>query len=453
MAKSKSVFVCQSCGQSAPKWLGRCPGCNGWNTMAEEKISLVREGAGGGLGSGAEPAAIGDVGSAGESRIKTGMEEFDRVLGGGMVPGGCVLVGGDPGIGKSTLLLQAMGRFSGKDRKVLYVSGEESPRQIKLRGERLGVIDGNLLVWSETSVERITEGIKGIKPSAIVIDSVQTLYCDELESSAGSVSQVREASSRLIGLAKTLEIPLFLIGHVTKDGSIAGPKVLEHMVDTVLYFEGKSGHIYRMLRAVKNRYGSVMEMGVFEMKGDGLAEVTNPSGVFLAERPEGASGSCVTPCLEGTRTFLVEIQALVSPSVFGVPRRTVVGVDYNKVMLLAAVLEKKAGITLSNHDIFVKVAGDLRIDEPSADMGIIASLTSNFLDKAVHQETCVFGEIGLAGEVRGVTQAGQRVREAAKLGFKRCVLPKGNAKGIKQDGVKLVGVKTVKEAIDAFFVQ
>ncbi|MFZ3072598.1 MAG: DNA repair protein RadA [Thermodesulfobacteriota bacterium] len=453
MAKSKSVFVCQSCGQSAPKWLGRCPGCNGWNTMAEEKLSKAREPVPGHIGSNVPPTGIADVASVGESRIKTGMEEFDRVLGGGMVPGGCVLVGGDPGIGKSTLLLQAMGKFSEKGGTVLYVSGEESMRQIKLRGERLGVTNGNLLVWPETSVERITGEIKEIRPSAIVIDSVQTLYCDELESSAGSVSQVRESSFRLIGLAKTLEIPLFLIGHVTKDGSIAGPKVLEHMVDTVLYFEGKSGHVYRMLRAVKNRYGSVMEMGVFEMKGDGLAEVTNPSGVFLAERPEGASGSCVTSCLEGTRTFLVEVQALVSPSVFGMPRRTVAGVDYNKVMLLAAVLEKKAGVTLSNHDIFVKVAGDLRIDEPSADMGIIASLTSNFFDKAVNQETVVFGEIGLAGEVRGVTQAEQRVREAAKLGFKRCVLPEGNAKGMKHGKVKLVGVKTVKEAIDAFFVQ
>lgn len=398
------------------------------------------------------PVAISMVSGGEESRVRSGLGELDRVLGGGMVPGGCVLVGGDPGIGKSTLLLQAMGIFAASGHKVLYVSGEESVRQIKLRAERLGAVSDNLLVWGETSVEAIAKKIAEIKPEALVIDSVQTLHTDTLDSSAGSVGQVRESSMRLISVAKSLDLPLFLIGHVTKDGAIAGPRVLEHMVDTVLYFEGETVHIYRILRAVKNRYGSAMEIGVFEMQEGGLREVDNPSEVFLAERPEGASGSSVLASIEGTRTLLVEVQALVSPALFGVPRRTVVGVDYNKVLLLSAVLEKKAGLLLANHDIFVKVAGGIRIDEPAADLAIVASLASNLLDKAVDSGTVVFGEVGLAGELRAVTRAESRVREAAKLGFKRCIMPKDSMKGQKAPrGMELVGVATIKEALDIIF--
>ncbi len=398
------------------------------------------------------PMAITAVGGGAESRVLIGLAEFDRVLGGGMVPGGCVLVGGDPGIGKSTLLLQAMGGFAKDGHKVLYVSGEESVRQIKLRAERLGALSENLLVWGETCTEVIAARVAELRPEALVIDSVQTLHSETLDSSAGSVSQVRESSMRLITVAKALDIPLFLVGHVTKDGAIAGPRVLEHMVDTVLYFEGESVHIYRILRAVKNRYGSAMEIGVFEMQESGLRQVDNPSEVFLAERPEGASGSCVLASIEGTRTLLVEVQALVSPALFGVPRRTVVGVDYNKVLLLSAVLEKKAAMILANHDIFVKVAGGIKINEPAADLAIVVSLVSNLLDKAVPPDIVVFGEVGLAGELRGVMRAESRVREAEKLGFKRCILPSDSLKGFKVPGdIELIGVSTIKEGLDKIF--
>lgn len=452
MAKVKVVYTCQECGYTAPKWLGRCPDCSQWNTIVEERrVEGKREGLHG-PDSATPPAPITAVGSAAEDRIKTGIGEFDRVLGGGLVPGMCVLVGGDPGIGKSTLLLQAMGGFSGEGHRVLYVSGEESVRQIRLRAQRLGVVDSNLFVWSEVSVENIIEAIKGTRPEVVVVDSIQTMYTGEVESSPGSVSQLREASLKLITTAKAMEIPLFLIGHVTKEGAIAGPRVLEHMVDTVLYFEGRTSYIYRILRAVKNRFGSVMEIGVFEMKESGLSEVKNPSEVFLQEMPEGATGSCVTASLEGTRTLLVEIQALLAKSFFGVPRRTVVGVDYNKVLLLIAVLERKAKIALSNHDIFVKVAGGMRTDEPAADLAILASIVSNYLEKPVGKRTVVFGEVGLAGEVRAVNQAGQRIKEAEKLGFGRCVLPRDNLKGADlPKGCEAVGVSTVKEAMDALF--
>ncbi|MEE9614888.1 MAG: DNA repair protein RadA [Thermodesulfobacteriota bacterium] len=453
MAKARSVYNCQSCGHSSHKWLGRCPECNSWNTFVEERV--FQDGKRRGLaavGSGAVPSPISSLSSAEEDRLSTGVGELDRVLGGGMVLGSATLIGGDPGIGKSTLLLQAMAGVVAGGRKVLYVSGEESPRQIRLRAGRLGISSENLLVWSETGVERVMETVKATAPAVVVIDSVQTLFTEALESSPGSVSQVREVSFRLIATCKALDIPLFLVGHVTKDGSIAGPRVLEHMVDTVLYFEGDASHVYRVLRAVKNRYGSVMEIGVFEMCEEGLREVLNPSEVFLAERPVGASGSCVVSSLEGTRTILVEVQALVSPALFGVPRRTVVGVDYNRVLLLAAVLEKKAGITLANHDIFLKVAGGIRLDEPSIDLGVVVSLTSNFLDKAVDQRAVVFGEVGLAGEVRAIMHVLPRIKEAEKLGFTKCVLPRGNLKGLGKAGtMELIGVSTVKEAIDALF--
>lgn len=453
MAKSRTVYSCQSCGHSSIKWLGKCPDCGGWNTFVEERV--VEDKRKGGLavsGPPSSPTPISNLNMAEEDRVRTGMQELDRVLGGGLVPGSAVLIGGDPGIGKSTLLLQAMGKLAASGLKVLYISGEESMRQIRLRAERLGSLHDNLLVYAETSLERIVDAVKSSKPDIIVIDSVQTVYTEALESSPGSVSQVREVSARLIYHAKSLEVPIFLVGHVTKDGSIAGPKVLEHMVDTVLYFEGERGHVFRILRAVKNRFGSVMEIGVFEMKESGLEEVSNPSEIFLAERPEGASGSAVVSSLEGTRTILVEVQSLVCPTLFGMPRRTVVGVDINKVILLAAVLEKKAGISLANHDIFLKVAGGIRLDEPAIDLGVLASISSNYLDKPIEQRTVIFGEVGLAGEIRAINQVEPRVKEAGKLGFKRCILPKDNLKGLKRTpDMELIGVSEVKEAIEKFF--
>lgn len=452
MAKNRTIYSCQGCGNSSHKWLGKCPECGGWNTFVEEKVEPEPKRSVLVPGASFAPQPISALNMAEEDRIRTGISELDRVLGGGMVPGSAVLIGGDPGIGKSTLLLQAMGAHAAAGRKVLYVTGEESIRQIRLRGERLGALSENLLVYSETCVEKIMEAIKETKPGVVVIDSVQTVFSEAFESSPGSVSQVREVSARLIATAKTLEVPIFLVGHVTKDGAIAGPKVLEHMVDTVLYFEGERGHAFRILRAVKNRFGSVMEIGVFEMKEEGLEEVSNPSEIFLAERPLDASGSAVVSSLEGTRTILVEVQSLVCQTLFGVPRRTVVGVDYNKVMLLAAVLEKKAGMALANHDIFIKVAGGMKLEEPAIDLGVLASITSNFLDKPIEHRTVIFGEVGLAGEVRAISQVEPRIREAEKLGFKRCIMPKDNLKGSKKSGgMKLDGVSTIKEAIGKFF--
>ncbi len=451
MAKVKTIYSCQSCGSQAHKWLGRCPDCGGWNSFVEERVEQAPKGRYM-SGSSSAPHPITQLDMKEEDRIPTGITELDRVLGHGMVPGSTVLIGGEPGIGKSTLLLQAMGALARLNRKVLYVTGEESMRQIRLRAERLGAVSDNLIVFSETSVERVLGVIKELAPDVIVIDSIQTIYSEALDSSPGSVSQVREASHRLITVAKAMEAPLFLVGHVTKDGAIAGPKVLEHMVDTVLYFEGDRGHLFRILRAVKNRFGSIMEIGVFEMRQNGLCEVLNPSETFLAERPEGASGSAVVSSLEGTRTILVEVQSLVCPTLFGMPRRTVAGVDYNKVILIAAVLEKKAGMALANHDIFIKVAGGMRLDEPAVDLGVAASIASNFLDKPVDPKTVIIGELGLAGEVRAVNQVESRIKEAAKLGFGRCILPKDNLKGLPvPKGMTLFGVKSVREAIDAMF--
>lgn len=432
--------------------MGRCPECGSWNSFVEERVEPVKPGRFAGTAEPARPMPISALDTTAEYRVSTGIGELDRVLGGGMVPGSAVLIGGDPGIGKSTLLLQAMGRYAAAGSKVLYVTGEESMRQIRLRGERTGVVSSNLIVYAETSVERIINAMKETAPSVVVIDSVQTLFSDMLESAPGSVSQVRETSSRLVQSAKAAEVPIFLVGHVTKDGAIAGPKVLEHMVDTVLYFEGDRSHAFRILRAVKNRFGSVMEIGVFEMKESGLEEVANPSEIFLADRPEGASGSAVVASLEGTRTILVEVQSLVCATLFGMPRRTVVGVDYNKVMLLAAVLEKKAGITLANHDIFLKVAGGMRLDEPAVDLGVLASIASNYLDKPIEAKTVIFGEVGLAGEIRAISQAEPRIKEAHKLGFRRIILPRDNLKGVRKPAdMDLVGVSLITEAIEKFF--
>lgn len=452
MAREKTTYSCQGCGNTSYKWLGKCPDCGGWNTFLEEKAAPRRKSDPRRPESSARPEPIDALSITEEDRVQTGIAEFDRVLGGGIVPGSAILIGGDPGIGKSTILLQAMSALAGKGLKVLYVTGEESSRQIRLRGERLGAVSGDLFVYPETSLERIIEAFKEIRPAAVVVDSVQTIYSEALESSPGSVSQVREISARLTALAKSMEVPVFLVGHVTKEGAIAGPKVLEHMVDTVLYFEGERGHAFRILRAVKNRFGSVMEIGVFEMKEEGLREVSNPSEVFLAERPEGASGSAVVSSLEGTRTILVEVQSLVCPTLFGMPRRTVVGVDYNKVMLLAAVLEKKAGVQLANHDIFIKVAGGLKLEEPAVDLGVLAAIASNYLDKPIEPSTVIFGEVGLAGEVRAISQVEPRIREAAKLGFKRCVMPRDSLKGMKgHRDIALDGVSTVKEALEGLF--
>jgi DNA repair protein RadA/Sms len=374
------------------------------------------------------------------------------VLGGGIVFGSVVLVGGDPGIGKSTLLLQMMNRLASDGRKVFYISGEESLQQTKMRAERLGISSDQLFVISETSLEKILQDIQALRPSAVVVDSIQTIYSSELPSTPGSIGQVREASSRLLYLAKHLSIPIFLVGHVTKEGFIAGPKVLEHMVDTVLYIEGEANHAFRILRAVKNRFGSTNEIGVFEMKDSGLVEVPNPSEFFLSGRTQPTSGSVVMASIEGSRPILVEIQALVVSTHFGVPRRTAQGVDANRVSLLVAVMEKRLGMHLINHDIFLNIAGGIRVEEPGADLGVIASIASSFKDKLIDPEMVVFGEVGLGGEVRGVSQPEVRIKEAARLGFKRCLLPEQNREKVKgTKGIELVGIKTIREAMDILF--
>ena len=454
MAKTKTHFVCQSCGYQMPKWLGRCPGCQEWNTFVEERIIEEKQPERDllGLESSAIPVPLNEIKGEGKERLTIGMGEFDRVLGGGIVLGSLVLVGGDPGIGKSTLLLQAMNQLAASGAKVLYVSGEESLQQTKMRANRLGAASAQLFVVSETSLEKILQDIQSLRPSAVVVDSIQTIYSSDLPSTPGSIGQVREASSRLLYLAKHLGIPIFLIGHVTKEGFIAGPKVLEHMVDTVLYIEGEANHAFRILRAVKNRFGSTNEIGVFEMKDSGLVEVANPSEYFLSERVQHASGSVVMPCIEGSRPILIELQALVVPTHFGAPRRTAQGVDGSRISLMAAVMEKRLGLHLLSHDIFINIAGGMKVEEPGLDLGIIASIASSFRDKLIDPETVVFGEVGLGGEVRGISQPEVRVKESNRLGFKRCLLPKQNQdkmKGIK--GIELIGVRTIQEATKILF--
>ena len=454
MAKVKTHFVCQSCGYRSAKWLGRCPDCATWNSLVEEQLveTLEARGRGWGLSADQPPKPITEIEAQEGERLKTRIEEFDRVLGGGIVAGSIVLIGGDPGIGKSTLLLQVSDRLSREDLKVLYVSGEESPRQTKIRGERLGIRGANVLVLSETSLEKILNDITKLKPAILVIDSIQAVYTSELQSPPGSISQVRDSSARLMQLAKGTGIPIFLIGHVTKEGAIAGPRVVEHMVDTVLYFEGGANHPYRILRAVKNRFGPTNEIGVFEMKDCGLEEVLSPSEMFLSERPENVSGSVVVPSMEGTRPILVEIQALVTSSSLAVPRRTAMGVDYNRLSLLVAVLEKKMGLKLYNQDIFLNVAGGIKVDEPATDLGITTSVVSSFLDKPVDPRTVVLGEVGLTGEVRGISQPELRVRESVKLGFHRCILPKTNRERMKRDdSIKLEGVESLGEVVKLLF--
>jgi DNA repair protein RadA/Sms len=454
MAKAKTQFVCQSCGYQAPKWLGKCPGCQSWNSFVEERVIDEKAPERDLLGVEMEtpPVPITEISAEEKGRFQIGIGEFDRVLGGGIVFGSMVLVGGDPGIGKSTLLLQVMHRLASSGRKVLYVSGEESLQQTKMRAERLGVCSDQLFVVSETSLEKILQDIQKLSPSTVVVDSIQTVYSSELTTPPGSIGQVREASSRLLYLAKHLSIPVFLIGHVTKEGFIAGPKVLEHMVDTVLYIEGEANHSFRILRAVKNRFGSTNEIGVFEMKDSGLVEVLSPSEFFLSERTQPASGSVVVPSLEGSRPILVELQSLVVSTNFGIPRRTAQGIDANRISLLVAVMEKRLGFHLFSHDIFVNIVGGMKIEEPGADLGVIAAIASSFRDKLIDPEMVVFGEVGLGGEVRGISQSEVRVKEAARLGFKRCLLPKQNQEKIKgMKSIELIGIRTVQEAMGILF--
>jgi DNA repair protein RadA/Sms len=447
--KLKTVYTCQQCGLQSPKWLGKCPDCNQWNSLVEEQQPVAR--GRGGVAPVARPQRLAEVAATEEDRLRCGIAELDRVLGGGVVPGSFILIGGDPGIGKSTLLLQATDRLA-LSGLVLYVTAEESARQVKLRGERLGVSAARLYLLAETSLEAIFERVRELKPDFLVVDSIQTIFTGALESAPGSVSQVRECAGRLMHLAKGEGIPTFIVGHVTKDGAIAGPRVLEHMVDTVLYFEGDPGHPYRILRAVKNRFGSTNEIGVFEMKEAGLAEVTNPSELFLAERPEGAAGSAVVPSLEGSRPILVELQALVSGASFGTPRRTTMGIDHGRVSLLVAVLEKKVGLSLLAQDIFLNVAGGVRLDEPAVDLGVVAALASSHLNKPIPPRTLLFGEVGLTGEVRAVSRPELRVKEAARLGFDRCFLPAGNLKNLEAPpGMELIGVRSVAEALEGVF--
>jgi len=443
--KQKTIFTCQKCGCQSPKWLGKCPDCGSWNSMAEE--TLQKQSSGRPVGEQSRPVPICDVPAQTETRIETGIGELDRVLGGGIVPGSLVLIGGDPGIGKSTLLLQAMNNLSRSCGQVLYVSGEESASQTRLRGERLSVESRDLMILAENSLEAIIGHARTLAPKAVVIDSIQTVWTSTLESAPGSVSQVRESAGKLMVMAKGSNIPVFIVGHVTKDGAIAGPRVLEHMVDTVLYFEGDGSHPFRILRAVKNRFGSTNEIGVFEMKQDGLQGVANPSELFLSERPLGVSGSVVTASLEGSRPLLVELQALVTQTSFGVPRRTTIGVDHNRLALLVAVLEKKVGLHLSGQDIFLNAAGGVRLNEPAADLAMIMAVASSHLDRAIDPQTIIFGEVGLAGEVRAITQPEQRIAEAEKLGFKACIVPTGNLKRLKKSQIKLLGVSTVDEAM------
>ncbi len=455
MAKAlKTIFTCQACGYQTPKWMGKCPECGQWDALVEE-VAAVRPGQGahaGGTRTRLEPVPIGTVDVEDDNRVLTGIGEFDRVLGGGLVSGSLVLIGGDPGIGKSTLMLQSMHQLAVNGRTVLYVSGEESIKQLKIRSNRLFKTTSDMLVVTEIEIDSILAMVDKVRPQVLVIDSIQTMYSSELTSAPGSVSQVRESAMRLMLMAKQKGIPTFLVGHVTKDGAIAGPRLLEHMVDTVLYFEGDRNHIFRILRAVKNRFGSTNEIGVFEMKDKGLDEVVNPSAVFLSERPEKVPGSVVTASMEGTRPILIELQALASSTSFGTPRRTILGLDGNRVALLVAVMEKKLGLHLMGHDIFMNVAGGVKVDEPAVDLGIISAIASSFLDRPIQDGTVVIGEVGLTGEVRAVGQVDVRVAETKKMGFRRCIVPRSCLKRMTPiDDMALVGVSTLSETVETLF--
>lgn len=457
MAKAKTTaFFCKECGYESSKWLGQCPACRAWNTLVEEPVAKMAPAAGKGRmsaerGAGmaaAKPALLSEIRLEKEDRISTGFKELDRVLGDGIVAGSLVLVGGDPGIGKSTLLLQVCRHLAAAGQRVLYISGEESLKQIKMRANRIGTVTGELRFLSETNLERIEAVIDQEKPQIVVIDSIQTMYREEITSAPGSVSQVRESTGILMQIAKSRGIAIFVVGHVTKEGVVAGPRVLEHMVDTVLYFEGDRNAVYRILRGVKNRFGSTNEIGVFEMGEEGLAEVENPSEYMLDGRPKEASGAVVSCSFEGTRPILLEVQALVAETSFGMPRRTAAGTDYNRVNLLMAVLEKRCRYELSRLDAYVNITGGMRMSEPALDLAIVMALMSSYKDRPVDPGMLIFGEVGLSGEVRGISQAAQRVAEAAKLGFTTCVLPKVNMEKINPiDGIRMIGVSNVREAI------
>ena len=452
MAKDKKIiFYCQNCGYESGKWMGQCPGCHQWNTFVEEKISTAKSLPAAKQGRGEQkPVSLEEISLEEGGRIKTNIGELDRVLGGGIVPGSLILVGGDPGIGKSTLLLQACRQLAACGQKVLYVSGEESLQQIKMRAVRIGNFQNGLKLLCETSLDKISTCIEREMPQAVVIDSIQTMYSEEVASSPGSVSQVREATGVLLRIAKGMQIPVFIVGHVTKDGNVAGPRVLEHMVDTVLYFEGDRHVSYRILRAVKNRFGSTNEIGVFEMRQEGLTEVLNPSEFMLEGRPAGASGSVVACSMEGSRPIMIEIQALVCRSNFGIPRRTANGTDFNRVNLLMAVLEKRARMNLSASDAYVNIAGGIKMTEPAVDLGILLAIASSQKDIVIDEKTVVFGEVGLSGEVRSVSMAEQRVQEAQKLGFETVILPRVCMKtlpGRIKDQIRLVPVENIREAI------
>ena len=445
----RPVYLCQQCGYQSGKWLGRCPQCGEWESLAEEIVDIRQPV----LSLASHPVPLFMAPDGDEERITTGIGELDRVLGGGIVPGSVVLIGGEPGIGKSTLLLHLLAAIAAGNRKVLYVSGEESARQIKMRAKRLGAIHPEEFLATENGVEKIIAMTCSMRPSLLAVDSIQTLTCEELASSPGSVTQVRESAYRLLGMAKKENIPVILVGHVTKDGAIAGPKVLEHMVDTVLYFEGDRSHAFRILRTVKNRFGSTNEIGVFEMKEEGLVQVSNPSEIFLAERPLNEPGSVVLPSVEGTRPILVEVQALVSPTNLGTARRTAIGADQQRLSLLCAVLEKKGGLDMYGHDIFLNIAGGMRIDEPALDLGVICALASSLLEKPISSTTVVCGEVGLAGEVRAIGHVDVRIREAQRLGFARFVLPSSNKERITwAPGIDLVGVANLHELLEVIFV-
>lgn len=441
--KLKIHYVCQACGYASAKWQGRCPACNEWNTLVEEPLSGSRPAP----SPFTDPIAITEVPITAEPRLTTGLGELDRVLGGGIIPGSLVLIGGEPGAGKTTLLSQTCHRLAATGQTVLYVSGEESLMQIKLRADRLQVTTPSLLLLAENDLEVILRACERVAPQVLVVDSIQTVYKPDLPSAPGSVGQVRECTAALLRLAKGKTISTFIVGHITKEGQLAGPRVLEHIVDTVLYFEGDRHHAYRLLRATKNRFGSTNEVGVFEMRPDGLREVPNPSAAFLAERATEAPGSTVVCAMEGTRPLLVEVQALVTPTVFGLPRRTAAGVDYNRMILLLAVLEKRAGLHLSSQDVYVSVAGGVTVDEPAIDLGVAAAVASSLRDRPVDSVTVAIGEVGLAGEIRAVPHIGKRALEAARLGFRRCLVPRNTVDEVPTDNIETVGVKHLAEAL------
>ena len=457
MAKKKVLFECMACGYESPKWLGKCPNCGGWNTMEEQVIKVsttqqtlknIKDNTSSAMGA----LKLQDINATQEERIYTAFQEFDRVLGGGIVPGSLILIGGDPGIGKSTLLLQMSMRLSENGQKILYISGEESLTQIKLRANRLGIQQSEVYLYSETNFVQIIQQISQTQPDMVIIDSIQTMTLPDHQGVAGSVSQVREVTSQLMRIAKDNQIAIFIVGHVTKDGNIAGPRMLEHMVDTVLYFEGEKHNRFRMLRAVKNRFGSTNELGVFEMIDKGLAEVTNPSQLFLEERLPGATGSIVVPALEGTRIILAEIQSLMTPTAFGNAKRTSSGIDYQRISLLLAVMEKHCHLLVQNQDAFFKTAGGVKLDEPAIDLSIAMSIASSYWNRPTHVEDCFVGEIGLTGEIRRVNQIVDRIREADKLGFKRIFIPFNNTHELEVNAsIEIIPVKTIQQAIRLVF--